>query len=135
MSWPFSVEIKVRYSDLNVAGHVDNAVYFTYLGIASIEYYRHLTNIEKLADLVFASASCSFKNPAFMGETVIVYIKPANVGESSWAFEYELREKTSGRLIAEAETVQVAFDYKKNKKKIIDDTLKQKLLSEIARSR
>ena len=136
MSWPFFMEIEVRFRDLDAMGHVNNAVYFTYIEIARTESYTHLVNIQKLSDIDFilASASCSFKSAISMGETVIVYVKPVNISGSRWTFMYELREKISGRLIAKAETVQVAFDYKKHEKKIIDDMLKQKLLSEIEKS-
>jgi len=133
MNWPFSLEIKVRFRDLDAMGHVNNAVYFTYLELARTEYYIKLTNIKKLSDLDFivVSASCDYKSAASIEDKIVAYIKPTRVGTSSWTFKYELREKDSGRLIVEAETVQVAFDYKKRKKKAINDVLKQKLLSEI----
>lgn len=133
MKWPFSLEMKVRFRDLDAMGHVNNAVYSTYLEQARTEYYMELVGGKKVSDLGFilVSIKCDYKSATSIEDKLVVYVKPTNIGKSSWVFKYEIREKENDRLIAEAETVQIAYDYKKKKKKRIDKNLRQKLLEDI----
>ena len=132
MGWPFSLEMKVLFRDLDAMAHVNNAVYFTYLEQARTEYYFKMIGKTKVYDLDFivASAKCDYKSSASIHDKVIVHVRPAKVGKTSWTFQYEIREKKSNRLIAEAETVQVAYDYKKGKKKKINPKLRHVLLED-----
>jgi acyl-CoA thioesterase FadM len=52
---------------------------------------------------------------------------PGRIGASSFVLRYEIREKTSQRLVAEGESVQVAFDYAKNEKKPVPDAIRRAL--------
>lgn len=132
MGWSFSLEMKVIFRDLDAMVHVNNAVYFTYLEQARTEYYMKLACKTEASDLDFilASAKCDYKSPASIDDKIIVYVKPANIGKTSWTFKYEIREKYNNRLIAEAETIQVAYDYKKGRKKKINLKLRQLLLED-----
>ena len=40
---PFTHPIEVRFRDLDALGHVNNAVYLTYLESARIAYWMHVT--------------------------------------------------------------------------------------------
>ncbi|MBM3199344.1 acyl-CoA thioesterase [Candidatus Woesearchaeota archaeon] len=136
MAWPFSLEIKVRFRDLDAMGHVNNAVYFTYLEQARTDYYMKLAEKSKISDLGFivASAKCDYKSAASIEDSIVVYVKPAKIGKTSWAFRYEMRDQKTDRLVAEAETIQVAYNYKRKKKKRMSHELKQRLLEDIALS-
>ncbi len=133
MGWPFSLELKVLFRDLDAMVHVNNAVYFTYLEQARTEYYLKLAGKAKVSDMDFilASAKCDYKSSVSIDDKIIVYVKPDKVGKTSWSFQYEIKEKDSNRLIAEAETIQVAYNYKKGRKKKINPQLKQKLLADM----
>lgn len=136
MKWSFSLEIKIRYRDIDSMGHVNNAVYSTYLEEARTRYYMKLTNCKNLSDLGFilAAIKCDYNSPATIEDKLRVYVRPTSVGKTSWTFKYEIRDENSGRLIAEADTIQVAYDYKKGKEgkaKKLDDMLRQKLLADM----
>lgn len=127
--WPVSVEIKVAWRDIDAAGHVNNAVYFSFMETARVEaYLRALgrTKPEEL-DLIVARAACDFHSPTYMGETLLVKVWPSRVGTTSFTFKYEMRERASGRLVAEGETVQVLYDYEKRSKKPIPGELRKLL--------
>ncbi len=126
----FSVEIKVWFRDIDVLGHVNNATYFTYMETARIEYLSNLLGIKSPSEMriIVARASCNFRSPASFGETLVVSCKPFKVGNRSWTYVYEIREKESGRLVADGETVQVMYDYRKRKSTQIPDYLRSKLM-------
>lgn len=110
----FETEIKVVFRDLDAMGHVNNATFFTYMETARTEYYFARSGSRDLTDLEFilARACCDFRSPANIGEVLVIRTWPMRIGTSSFTFRYEMREKSSGRLVAEGESVQVAYDYK-----------------------
>ena len=130
----FTVEIPVRFRDLDSLGHVNNAVYFTYMETARTEYYRKMTGRTSLGDFGFilARAECDFKAPIGLGQTVVVSVWPTRIGESSFTFRYELRGKEGETLFATGESVQVAYDYRAKKSRRLPPDLRKRLEAELA---
>ena len=58
----FTIRIPVRFRDVDVLGHVNNAVYFTYMEQVRTEYWLHTFGLTKLEQLAFivAHAECDF---------------------------------------------------------------------------
>lgn len=131
---PFTVEIPVRFRDIDGMGHVNNAVFFTYMEQARSEWYRHLMGVKSVAefDFILAHASCDFKEAIGFGETVVVTLKLTKIGDSSFRFAYEIRSKKPGRLFATGESVQVCYDYGKKKPIPIPSAFRRKLKAEFA---
>lgn len=106
----FTVELPVRFRDLDPMGHVNNAVYATYLEHARARYFREVVG-EPLptADTVLVHLSIDYRAPIELEDgsvTVVMWVP--RLGESSIPMEYELR--VGGQVAAAAETVQVAYD-------------------------
>lgn len=128
----FQAEIKVIFRDLDPLEHVNNAVYFTYMEIARTEYYMQLTGAKSLGEIGFiiARASCDFRAPARFGDRLLIAVWVSEVGTSSFKLQYRLTQKNDRTLVAEGETVQVAFDYEKRKTIPLPETVKILLLQE-----
>jgi len=129
----FSVEIPVRFRDIDGMGHVNNAVFFTYMEQARSEWYRHLMGITSVAefDFILAHASCDFKEAIGFGKTVVVLVTLTNIGNSSFRFAYEVRSKESETLFATGESVQVCYDYKAKRPIPIPPAFRKKLAAEL----
>lgn len=115
---PFTTTIPVRFSDLDCMGHVNNAVYFSYMEQARIEFCAQFPEIDfhnpqnRIGKgLILANISCDFKRPVELGETIEVDIAVSRVGNSSFDTTYELRLANSGTLVASGKSVQVYYDY------------------------
>lgn len=107
---PFVVELPVRFRDLDPMGHVNNAVYATYLEHARAHYFRAVVGEElPTADTVLVHLSIDYRIPIDIeDDSVEVAMWIPRLGESSIPMEYEIR--TGGEIAATAETVQVAYD-------------------------
>ncbi len=129
----FELEIKPRFRDIDALGHVNNAVYFTYMEQARTEYYLKIANAKRLGEIEFilASAKCDFRSPVAFGETVVVRAWPAHIGDSSFTLRYEMRVKEDGRLAAEGESVQVAYDYAARKTRPMPEHFRKALEAEM----
>ena len=105
----FETTVRPRYRDLDPMGHVNNAVYATYIEQARIDFFREEvgTRLEE-ANAALATLSLDFERPVDSLEEVTVALDVTDVGTSSVTFAYDLR--AGGELVAAAETVQVALD-------------------------
>jgi len=111
MAETYSTPIELRFSDLDAYGHVNSAVYFTYLETARVklfdDFFREVT--AQGVFTVVARAECDFKLPIMLYDNVIVTLWIAKLGRSSFDIEYRLHdghEKTYGT----ARTTMVCFD-------------------------
>ncbi len=129
---PFVTEIKVIFRDLDPLEHVNNAVYFTYMEVARTEFYMQLTGARSLGEVRFiiAKATCDYRYPAKFGDLLIVAVWPSEVGNSSFKLQYRMTLKKEGTLVAEGETVQVAYDYEARKTIVLPEGVRNLLLQE-----
>ena len=119
------VPIEVRFRDLDAMGHVNNAVFATYLEIAR----THLWMAFAGGDFAFilARLEIDFRRPVALGEDLEVEIGFGALGRSSFDLVYRVRKVASGELAAEARSVQVSFDYAAGKTTPLSDELKAKI--------
>ena len=106
---PYSVDIQVRFRDLDPMSHVNNALYVTYLEQARAEFYADVVG-EPLGDIntVLRHLEVSYERAIELDEDVTVELAVDELGESSVPMDYEIRAGDS--LCATAKTVQVFFD-------------------------
>jgi acyl-CoA thioester hydrolase len=101
----------VAFRDLDGLGHVNNAVYLSYVESGRLAYTQEVLGPLALEELgIVADVKISFRSPASLGETLEVGQRVSRVGETSLVFDFEIRGG-DGRLVAEGSTVHVAFDY------------------------
>jgi acyl-CoA thioester hydrolase len=126
-AFPFVHRESVRFGDLDAMGHVNNAVYLTYLESARTEFLLELGLVRRLEDLgiVVARVEIDFRSPVRFRETVAVGVRAAGFGRKSFALEYRI--EAGGRLAAEARSVCVAYDYDKRETKTIPPTWRERL--------
>jgi len=104
----------VRFRDLDPMGHVNNAVFLTYIESARAAFLQHVGAVRELGDLeiIVARVEIDFRAPVGFGDVVDVSARVVRFGEKSFDLEHELR--VAGKLVAEARTVLVAYDYEKH---------------------
>ncbi len=104
-------EIEIRWRDCDNFGHVNNAVYATYLEEARDEWLeRALGPTADLWDYVLARVAIDFRRELKPpDEVVAVSVELVSIGRSSLRLREVIRTK-HGELSAEAESVIVARD-------------------------
>ncbi len=105
----FSSDIQVRFRDIDAMGHVNNAVYATYVEQARTEYFDQV--LEEGLDAVstvLASLELSYERPILLDQSVSVEIDVSEMGRSSLPMGYEIL--ADGERAATAESVQVFLD-------------------------
>jgi acyl-CoA thioester hydrolase len=92
-------------------GHVNNAVYATYLEQARIKYYESILDISlDEVDTVIVHLEIDYIKSLQLGNTVCISLIVSSIGTSSVTMDYIL---TNGsEKVATAKTVQVLLDGK-----------------------
>lgn len=131
MSFAFKHSLKVRFRDVDMLGHVNNAVYFTYLEESRVAFFGSLgyqaDHFKTRCPIILAEASCQYKSPSYVDEMLDIYIRVSEIRNASFIMEYEIKEQRSDRLVAAAKTALVTFDYENQKVIPIPETLRKKL--------
>ena len=102
---------RVRFRDLDPMGHVNNAVFLTYLEQARVAFFSEMgaaTGLEEM-NMIVARVEIDFKAPVRLGQEVEISVRASRFGTKSFDLDYELR--VDGETVAEAKSVQVAYDY------------------------
>jgi acyl-CoA thioester hydrolase len=124
--------VEVRYSDLDVQGHVNNATFFTYFEQGRVAYFAelrarydersqsaldHATSGENVFDagapdlpFVIAGASCAYRRPISALVPVVVGVRCSRITHASIEMEYAVADKPDGVLYATGSTLTVSVD-------------------------
>ena len=118
---------RVRFRDLDAMGHVNNAVFLTYIESARAAFLVDLGVATGPVDMsiIVARIEIDFRAPVNFGEEVEVAVEARRFGEKSFDLGYVLH--VSGRVVAEAVSVLVGYDYERVETVSIPDAWKEKL--------
>lgn len=121
----FSCTVDVRFNDVDGMGHVNNALYLTYLEHCRMRFFTEVAGSTSERDFPFilAHAALDYKNPMKMNAQPSVKMWTSRIGGKSWDFDYEIKDKKTAIVYATGKTVQVAYDYKLEKSDMLGGKL------------
>lgn len=110
MSEATKVLLTIRWRDLDPLGHVNNAVFLTYLEEARDQWLRQLQSTIGPQTVLVARIVIDFRRQVrHADQELLASCRLAEIGESSITTREELRLRDNS-LVAEGSTVLVAFD-------------------------
>ena len=78
-----------------------------------------------LRDVILARTEIDFRSPVVFGETVEIGVRPSRLGTKSFELEYELH--AGGRVVAEAKSVLVGYDYEHERSVEVSERWRRRL--------
>ena len=106
--------ITVRYRDLDPQGHVNNAVYLTYLESARLGYYEQMGIYQPdsriLTGLVVVRNEIDYLAPVRFGQVVRVGLRLERLGTKSISFAFQIEGGPNGIPFARGKSVMVAYN-------------------------
>ena len=119
----FRHETRIRFSDTDAMGHVNNARFLTYLEDARIALFRHfLAQGAPIAEagVIVARHEVDYVRPLLLREEPIeVAVWVSAVGRSSFTLHYAIAQ--DGEQAARAASVMVSYDYAAGASRPLDD--------------
>lgn len=125
--WLVRLPLTVRFRDCDAYGHVNNAVYLTYLENARFALWR----AQGITGVILARAEVDYRAQATYGDELEVRARVEGFGRTSFRYEYEIVDLTTGQVVAVAKTVQVRFNYDTQTPVELTDETKAKLLTPV----
>lgn len=127
--------IQIRFSDVDVVGHVNNIIFLAYYDTGKASFMsdllgRRITWDE--VDTVVANIDCSFIAPIFYGEEIEVLTTCSGIHDKSFRLLQMIREINTGEVKSICETVMVSFDPKIQKSAPLSDEWRQKLTQSLS---
>jgi acyl-CoA thioester hydrolase len=109
MDYRFSTRLAVRWSDVDAAGVVNNAVYFSLVEQARFEYFGRLGILRgQQFPFLLGETSARFHRSARAGMKLEVFTKVVRLGEKSLEMAYEVQH--DGALLATLRATLVHVD-------------------------
>ena len=132
MSNAFTHRLIVRFADCDPLGHVNNAVYLTYLEETRFAHWRAewgFGTTEPAPDIpgvILARVEIDYRAQARYGDVLDIRLRVTSLGRSSFTYEYEIVDARAA-VVATAKSVMVMFDYATQKPVPIPDRVRAML--------
>lgn len=114
-----SVDVQVRFRDTDMLGHVNNAVYLSWMELGRMAFSdSKWPFIEwKNEGFILAHVSIDYVEPVFLNDIVRVYMRAGKIGTKSVHLECIItkQDKRGERVTAKGLNIIVAFDYANNR--------------------
>jgi acyl-CoA thioester hydrolase len=126
---PYSPEI--RFADIDVMGHVNNAVYLSYFEQARIHFFRELIGEKwdwRKAGILVAKNEINYLSPVYLNDHININLQISQIGNKSFSLIYELKREDT--VCANGLTVVVCYDHETQQTIAIPEQLR-KVLTEM----
>jgi acyl-CoA thioester hydrolase len=108
----FSIRQPVTMRDIDGFGHVNNAVYLTYVENARVAYLGEVVGVktrEQIAN-VMASVTIEYRAQVDYGDVLEIGVRTDTIGTKSFQLGYRL-VRQDGEVAADVTSTQVMFDF------------------------
>lgn len=116
-SFRHHTRLEVRFRDIDAFGHVNNASFVTYLEQARVRFLIDVLRVDVVQSLpvILAALKVDFRSPILFGDEVGIGTRVDWIGNTSLSMSHRMTARGEGedaeRVVAEAGTVLVAYDY------------------------
>lgn len=116
--------IQLRFTDIDMVGHVNNNVYLTITDLAKISYFDTLMpgrfDLHNI-NLVVVHLDVDFYRPSFLEEQIDVWTTVTSIGTRSLHLEQRVVERTKGETKCICRTIMSGFNSLTNSSMPIGD--------------
>ena len=124
--FPVKLKLQIDWSDLDYFGHVNNVSIFKDIQSSRVKYLDKigLTKLhqETKTQPILASFKCDFKWPFLFPGQIIIQSRSNFIKNTSFGISYQITDDKN-QISAEAEDIIVVYDFDKNKKRHIPQSI------------
>jgi len=132
-TFSFSINIPIRITDINYAGHVGNDTILSILHEARARFFNHFGYSELNlggVGIILSDVGIEFKSELFYGDEVIASVAAGNFSRVSFDIFYRLEKNNAEKKpvpVVLAKTAVVTYDYRQKKVVSVPDEVKVKI--------
>jgi acyl-CoA thioester hydrolase len=121
----FSHTLEIRFKDIDALGHVNNAVYITYLEQTRAKYLEQLGLRGSHPTTILVGNEIDYLRPVLLHDRLEVKMRCLSIGHKSLKFAYEIMANNT--LAARAISTHVWYDFEQNMSVAVPPEAKAKL--------
>lgn len=128
--------VEVRFSDIDMAGHVHNSRYLSFFEQARIDFMSEMTTPDwnwREKGIVLGRNEVDYITPVYLSEKIYVKTKCDHVGVKSFTLSYELYKVQEGDLAdvlcTKGRSILVCMDFKNDESQPLFDEWKKHLIA------
>lgn len=106
----FETRVRVRFGETDMLGHVNNAVYMTYLEEARIEFLYQALSLNSMP-FIMASARMDYIRQAFFPGSLRITTGVSKIGRTSFDITHQIFGGEPEHVVMNAQVTLVHFDY------------------------
>lgn len=125
-----AAKIQVRFSDLDIMGHVNNSVYLSYFEYARVHYFGQLLGTDwnwKTDGVLLVRNEVEYLRPVLLNDTPEVTVYTEEIGTKSFTLRYEVH--VNDTLTTKGLSVLVCYNAQTNQTIAVPEKMKEALLS------
>ena len=115
--YKFSTKLQIRFNDIDIAGHVNNAVYLYYYDYGRMKYFdtvfKNIINWREQG-LVIVNICIDYLEPIYLNNKICVDTKIVETGKKSLTMTQQVRDVNNNKIFSNNKTILVAYNYLKN---------------------
>ncbi|GAA0355651.1 acyl-CoA thioesterase [Bacillus horti] len=134
----FETEVKVRFSETDAFGHVNNVSHIIYFEQARLDFFENAKVFATFLEpntptlIVTADIHCHYIRQIYYTQRLKVKVKVGHVGSSSLDLQYAILDQKTNELLAAARGAIVHVDKKTGKSVAWPELLKEALYNYIS---
>ncbi len=109
-------EIQVRYSDLDVLGHVNNCVYLSYFEMARVHYFGQLLGQDwdwEKNGVILVKNEVEYHLPVLLHHKPTIAVRTEDIGNKSFTLSYKIY--AGDQLMSTGKSILVCYDSRRQK--------------------
>jgi acyl-CoA thioester hydrolase len=129
---PVAIEIPLAWGDMDAFQHINNKVYFKHFESARISYFEKIGLLEFMKKTnigpILAFTQCKYKIPLTYPDTLTVATKVETIEKDRFIMKHIAVSHKFKKIAALGEDILVTFDYHNNKKALIPDEIRKRII-------
>ena len=113
--FPFHYKLQTRWKDMDAFGHVNNAVFLSYIEDARITFFKRWNLCDENRSIIMASAKIDYLRQIDHPSHLIVRERISRIGRKSFDIESAVFIKDEENAVATSIITCVCYDYEQNK--------------------
>ncbi|KAG1707682.1 hypothetical protein GQR58_003339 [Nymphon striatum] len=127
------LSMEVRWIDLDLLGHVNNAQYFSYLESGRVDYCDKVLNMEFVPDMkagwILADIQCSYLQQIHFPQELEICTRISKMGNKSATIIAHIYKKGETNPVATSQGIIVWFNYSSQKTEPIPESIKESIIN------
>lgn len=125
----FRAEVSIRFADIDVMGHVNNAIYLNYFEEARVQWFKQIAGRDwdwNENGIILARNEIDYIAPVLFNDRLWIDVSCEKIGTKSMTLLYEVIAERDGNeiLCAKGRSVLVSFNFKTQETTPIPDVWK-----------